>query len=454
MTRWISTDALPGALPGLLRPGMSVYVVGSVNEPLALIEALAAAPAASAGVTYIAQLVPGINRGDLSALHPEARLATFFATPEIGPALAAGRVDFLPIQYRLIYDYLRDHAKIDLVLAQLAPPDGDGNCSQGLSVDFLPAVIDKAGIVVAEINRAMPAPPGAPTVPLARVDYAVETDRPVPTMPAIAPTVPLARVDYAVETDRPLPVMPVMAPSAAARAIGRLIADLVHDGDCIETGIGAIPSAVLAALGDKNDLGLHSGMIADGVMELAEAGVLTGAAKPIDRGKIVTGLTLGSAALYAWAGRARQVRYRAVDYTHDVGQIRQIDNFVAINSALEVDLFGQINADMLAGRQVSGTGGSVDFMRGAARARNGRSIVALTATAARGSVSRIVPALAAGTAATALRTDVDYVITEFGAARLRHLPVAARAEALIAIAAPAFRDELRERWRSLSRAPS
>jgi 4-hydroxybutyrate CoA-transferase len=283
--------------------------------------------------------------------------------------------------------------------------------------------------VVAEINHAMPAPPGAPKVPLGRVDYAIETDRPLPNMPT-APTSP------------------------AVREIGRLIAELVDDGDCIETGIGAIPSAVLAALGGKNDLGLHSGMIADGVMDLAEAGVLTGAAKPIDRGKIVTGLTLGSAALYDWAGRSRQVRYRAVDYTHDVGVIRRIDNFVAINSALEVDLFGQVNAEMLAGRQVSGTGGAVDFMRGAARAKGGRSIVALTATAARGSVSRIVPALAAGTAATALRTDVDYVITEFGAARLRHLPVAARAEALIAIAAPDFRDELRERWRALSRAPS
>ncbi len=425
MTEWISPDALPD----LLRPAMTVYVVGGVNEPQVLIEALQAAPAASAGVTYLAQLVPGINRGDLSALHPEARIATFFATPEIGPALAAGRVDFRPMQYRAIYDYLRDDAKVDLALAQLAPPDGDGNCSQGLSVDFLPAVIDQAGIVVAEINRAMPAPPGAPSVPLARVDYAVRTDR-------------------------PLPAMPVLAPTEAARTIGRRIADLVQDGDCIETGIGAIPSAVLAALGDKNDLGLHSGMIADGVMELAEDGVLTGAAKTIDRGKIVTGLTLGSAALYDWAGRARELRYRGVDYTHDVGVIRRIDNFVAINSALEVDLFGQINADMLAGRQVSGTGGSVDFMRGAALASGGRSIVALTATAARGSISRIVPALAAGTAATALRTDVDYVVTEFGAARLRHLPVAARAEALIAIAAPGFREELRERWRALSRAPS
>ena len=170
MTRWISPDALPE----LLRPGMTVYVAGSVNEPCALVEALQAAPAASAGVRYIAQLVPGINRSDLTALHPEVRLTTFFATPQIGPALVAGRVDFLAMQYRAIYDYLRNDAKIDLALVQLAPPDGTGDCSHGLSVDFLPALIDQVGIVVAEINRAMPAPASAPKVPLARIDFAVE----------------------------------------------------------------------------------------------------------------------------------------------------------------------------------------------------------------------------------------------------------------------------------------
>ena len=420
MTEWIAAEALPG----LLKPGMTVYVVGSVNEPVALIEALAAAPAASAGVRYIAQLVPGVNHTDHSTFHPEARLTTFFATPELGQSLAAGRIDFVAMQYRAIYDYLGE-AAIDLALIQLAPPDANGNCSQGLSVDFLPALLGNAKIVVAEINRAMPAPPGAPTVPLAEVDYAVEADRPLPTL-AAAP------------------------PSEAMAAIGRQVAGLIGDGDCIETGIGAIPSAVLAALDQKNDLGMHSGMIADGVMALAEAGVLTGAAKTIDRGKIVTGLTLGSPALYAWAGQAPDLLYRSVGYVHDVAVIARIDNFVAINSALEVDLLGQVNADMLAGRQVSGTGGSVDFMRGAARAKGGRSIVALTATAARGTLSRIVPALAAGTAATALRTDVDYVVTEFGAARLRHLPVEARAQALIEIAAPGFRDELRAGWRALN----
>jgi 4-hydroxybutyrate CoA-transferase len=190
-------------------------------------------------------------------------------------------------------------------------------------------------------------------------------------------------------------------------------------------------------------------MISDGVMALVQAGNITGRSKTLDTDKVVSGVTLGSQRLIQWAGEAPELAVRPVGYTHDSGVIRRIDNFVSINSALEVDLFGQVNSDMLGGRQVSGTGGAVDMMRGAALSRGGRSIIALSATASGGKISRIVAALTPHTATTALRTDIDYVVTEFGARRIRHLPVQARAEALIEIAHPNFHDQLRDEWNGM-----
>ena len=224
------------------------------------------------------------------------------------------------------------------------------------------------------------------------------------------------------------------------------MADLIENGDCIQIGIGGIPNACLAKLSDKNDLGIHSGMISDGVMALTLAGNITGSRKSLDNGKIISGVTHGSESLHEWAGEALQLAVRPVCYTHNVAVIGQIDNFVSINSALEIDLLGQVNSDMLHGRQISGSGGAVDMMRGAAYSRGGRSIIALSATANGGRNSRIVSTLAPDTATTALRTDIDYVVTEFGSRRVRHLSLNARAEALIEISHPDFRDQLRSEW--------
>ncbi|MBT4890318.1 MAG: acetyl-CoA hydrolase/transferase family protein [Rhodospirillales bacterium] len=415
MTRWIEADQVAE----LLKPGMTVFVAGATAEPRTILDALAQSgdACACAGVRFVSVSVPGMNGVDFTTFHPEAKSTAFFATAENKANVASGRVDFMPMQYRAIYDYLEHDLPIDAVIVQLPPADKDGMISHGISADFLPAVLDKAKWVIGEINTAQPSPLNSLKLPESQLDYAVKTDRPVPTYP-------------------------VSKINDTARAIGNSVAELIGDGDSIQIGIGAIPDATLAALTQKNDLRLHSGMIADGVMKLAIDGNMPG--------KLTIGATLGSQDLIEWVGQSEQMIFRPVSFTHDPATLREIDNFVSINSALEVDLFGQVNGDMLNGVQVSGTGGSVDMMRGASLSKGGRSIIALNATASRGTVSRIVPALPANTATSALRTDIDYVVTEFGARRIKHLPVQARARALIELAAPEFRGELRIKWASLN----
>ncbi len=420
MKRWVEKDEVAG----FFKPGMTVFVAGATAEPGEILAALQRQPDRCAGVHFVSVSIPGINGFDFSALHPEAKSTAFFATPENRASIASGRTDFVPMQYSAIFDYLKNDLNVDVVLAQLPSAQGDA-VSLGISADFLPALLDKAGVVIAEINKRQP-------------------------VPADSPTWPVDGIDLAIACDRPVPVFPSQKADETSAAIGRHVADLIKDGDCLQVGIGAIPGTALDALTDKNDLGIHSGLISDGVMALANAGNITGRYKTQDQNKIVTGTTLGSNTLIQWAGNAPDLMIRPVGHTHDVGLIRQIDNFVSINSAVEIDLFGQLSADMMGGRQWTGPGGAVDMMRGAALSRGGRSIVALKATAAKGQRSRIVAALDRNIAATALRTDIDYVVTEYGVRRVRHLSTAARAEALIEIAAPPFRDQLRDEWLTLA----
>jgi 4-hydroxybutyrate CoA-transferase len=234
--------------------------------------------------------------------------------------------------------------------------------------------------------------------------------------------------------------MPLPNLDPAATRIGELVSELIVDGSCIQTGIGAIPAAILSQLSDKNDLGMHGGLIDDAGRELIDLGVLSGKSKTIDNAKHVAGMALGTDKLYEWLAYQEDVVFRGADYTHEVSVISQIDDFVSINSAVEIDLYGQINSEFAGGRQISGTGGSVDFMRAAKSSKRGKSIVAMNATAKNGEVSRIVQKVEL---VTALRTDVDIVVTEFGVANLKNLPVNQRADALIEIAAPQFREQLR-----------
>lgn len=411
----------PEQVPDLLRPGMRVFVPGASNEPSGLLDAIAARPECSAGVTFVQFPLPGMNRFDFAGWHAEARMESFFLSPSIRDSFAAGRVDFLPMHMRRVYGHLASSRRFDLVLVQLGR-DGSEHFRHGPNLDFLEAVLGNGSRVLAEVNGSLKAPAGAPRMPADAIDYLVETDH---GLPELEPP----------EID------------GVSRMIGTEVAALIGDGACIQTGIGSIPAAVLAALSQHNDLGMHGGLIDDAGLALIDKGVITGSRKAIDRGLHITGMALGTQGLYERLAETPDVVFRPARYTHEVGVISELENFVSINSAVEVDLLGQVSAEMVGGRQISGTGGSVDFMRGAATSPGGRSIIAMTATARAGKLSRIVPALAAGTAVTGARTDVDTVVTEYGVAELKGRSVDARARALIRIAAPAFRDELTAAWR-------
>jgi 4-hydroxybutyrate CoA-transferase len=407
-------------LPGLLRPGMTVFVQGASGEPTPLLEVLAAVPEASDGVRYVACFVPGVNRIDPASFHPNARLTSFFVFGDIARSHAAGKVRFLPLHYSGIWAYLVALEPIDLALIQVSPPDRSGHCSLGVSVHFVPAVLDRAKTIVAEVNAAMPRPAQSCQIAYDRLAYVVESERPLVTL---------------VTGDLPPQI----------HRIGANVASLIADGDTIQIGIGKVPAAVLASLRDRRELGLHGGLVSDEVAELHAAGVLSRPRRSHDPGTMVCTAALGTARVYDWAGRCPDLRFAPVSHTHDVRVVSRIDRFVAINSVLSVDLSGQANAEMVDGRQVSGTGGLLDFVRGARLSAGGRSIVALPSTAG-GNTSRIVARLGERDIVSCPRADADIVVTEHGIAELRDRSTEERAEALIAIAEPEFRTALAEQW--------
>lgn len=413
---------------------MRIFIQGGPGEPLSLLSTIAHDLPRDQPIECVIVSIPGINTISTRHVAPGARLRTFFIHAGMLPdqrrtaspiEVQELGIDFTPLSYFDINKYLagQDFA---LCLIQTSRPDSDGYCSLGVSIDFAPTVLPRSAKIFAELNSAMPAARHAPKVHVSRFDRTVESNRPLPS-PADGQTI------------------------AEHVSIAKHIAGLINDGDCLQIGIGKLPSAVLSQLSGHRDLGLHSGMIIEGVRPLIERGVLNGARKTKDAHRHIAGIAFGSADFYAWAAQRDDVHFKDVGYTHDPRIMSQIDNLVSVNSALEIDLFGQINAESVDGRQVSGPGGLPDFMRGARLARGGRSIVALNATALAGSVSRIRPNFGPGAIVTASRTDTDYVVTEFGVAHLTGKSLHERAEALVSLAHPKFREELFTSWLKMLR---
>jgi acyl-CoA hydrolase len=346
-------------------------------------------------------------------LPPTVTLQSYGALGRLRSLSRDGRLEVVPCNYSALPGLFADGSlPHDVGLIQVSPPDDGGLCTLGVGVDYVADAIAHTPILIAEINQRMPATVGIPRIPIDRFSAVIETDR-------------------------PLLEAPERVPDDVDRRIARHVADLIEDGDTVQLGVGSLPSAVLDELTGHADLGMHSGMISDSVAKLVDAGVLTGAKKEIDTGVVVTGAALGSATLYQRIPDL-PVEFRPASYTHSPAVLAQLRSFVAINSAIEVDLTGQIGAEVLRGVYVGAVGGQADFSRAAANT-GARSIIALRSLS-RGE-STIRPFLRGGTVTTA-RTDVDYIVTEHGVASLRGTTLAERARRLADIAAPEFREEL------------
>jgi acyl-CoA hydrolase len=391
-----------------------LYAGGCSGEPLGFVEAFRAEPELAAGLTFVGQWVPGLNQTDWAGLHPEAGAETTFLPPAWRASFEAGRTRILPLSYSQSWDWLAS-TPLDGALMLVSPPDKDGQVSLGVSPDFGPLILSRPDLpVLALINPMMPAPPYSPKVPLARFALVAEEARALVSVP-------------------PAPLAPAFAD------IARHIAALLPDGAALQFGIGNVQQAILTELAGRKGLSIHSGIVSDPVIGLLDADPDL---------QVTTGVAVGTAALYDRLAQEPRVRFLPVSESHALARLAALPRFAAINSVLEVDLLGQANAEFIRGRQVSGTGGLTDFLRGARASEGGLGITALVSTAAGGTVSRIVPRLA-DSAVTVTRADMDIVITEHGAARLRDLDLDARAAALIAIAHPAHRDALERAWRDL-----
>jgi acyl-CoA hydrolase/ribosomal protein S18 acetylase RimI-like enzyme len=403
---------------GLVLPGRRILVGSGAAEPVRLVEALVGRALTLDDNEVVHLLTLGPAPYVKPELGPHLRHSAFFIGENVRQAVADGRADYIPVFLSEIPSLIRSRRiRIDVALIQVSPPDAHGYVSLGVSVDIVRAAVDTAALVLAEVNPHMPRTLGDSFIHVS----------------ALAKLVP---VDDPLHERAPEPL------DEESREIGRLVASLIPDGATLQTGIGRIPDAVLAALSHRHDLGVHTEMLSDGIMALAEAGVITGRRKTLLPGKMVTSFVMGSRKLYEWVHDHPGVELRPSEFTNDPVTIARNDRMISINSALEVDLTGQVAADTLGGRFYSGIGGQVDFIRGAAKSRDGKAIIALRSTARDGKVSRIRPAFGEGAGIVTSRGDVRYVVTEFGIAELWGKTIRERARALIAIAHPDFRGEL------------
>jgi acyl-CoA hydrolase len=404
----------------LVRSGDRVWVHTGCGTPEPLLEALVRRAPQLHGV----EMLHMVALGDAVYARPEYAgsfsLNSLFLSGCVRDAVAAGRADYTPISLSDIENFLEsEELPLDVVLLQTSRPDEHGFLSLGASVDCTLTACRLAKRVIVEVNDRMPRTMGDTFLHMSKVAAMVETSRPV----------------HELKPERP---------DAVQERVAANVASLVPDGATLQMGIGGIPNAVLACLASHRNLGIHSEMCSDGVIPLIETGVVNGSKKTLHPGKVVAGFVLGSRELFDFIHDNPVFEFHTTRYVNDPFVIGRNDGMIAVNSALQVDLTGQVCADSMGTRPYSGFGGQLDFMRGAGRSKGGKPIIALPSTAKHGAVSRIVPVLESGAGVVTTRSDVHYVVTEHGVAYLRGKTLRQRAEALIAVADPRFRDQLQE----------
>ncbi len=414
---WADRGVSAAEAVALVRNGQTCFIHGAAATPTPLVEALS-----SRSDLENVRLYHLHTNGPAPFAEPARaknfRSISLFTGAPLRSAVAEGRADFVPIFLSDIPGlFLSRTVKLDVALLQLSPPDAHGLCSLGTSCDAAKAAADTATTVIAEINRQMPRTHGNNLVRFDRIDHFITTDRPL-----------LEHV--------PGPE------SAIEAAIGTLIADLVEDGSTLQMGIGGIPDAALARMGNKVDLGIHTEMFSDRVVDLCAGGVITNRFKRVGTDRLITSFISGSRRLFDFVDDNPLVNFYPCDWTNDTALIRKNPKVVAINSAIQIDLTGQVCADSVGHRIFSGIGGQMDFIRGAALSPGGKPIIALPSRACGGQVSRIVSELNPGAGVVTTRGHVHWIVTEFGAVNLHGLTLRARGEALISIAHPDFRTEL------------
>ncbi|NWF69067.1 MAG: acetyl-CoA hydrolase/transferase family protein [Chloroflexi bacterium] len=408
-----------------VQSGQRLFLTGNCSVPHLLMDALVQ----HAKNLHDVEIVQVLTIGDSRYVEPDMeghiRVNTMFISNNVREAVAAGRADFTPVFLHEIPLLYRSELPIDVALIHVSPPDEHGYCSYGIEVGVTKTAAEVAKTVIAQVNPKMPRTLGDSFIHVSKIDYIVE-------------------VDY------PIPEIRMADPSPVQHVIAEHVASLIEDGATLQTGIGGIPDAVLSFLGDRRNLGIHTELFSDGVIELVEQGVITNEAKTLHPGKMVAGFVLGTQRLYDFIHDNPIVELHPTEYVNDPFRIAQNERMVSINSALEVDFTGQVCADSIGHRLYSGVGGQVDFIRGAAHSKGGKPIIALPSTAKDGKLSRIVWELQPGAGVVTSRNDVHYVVTEFGIAYLHGKSIRQRVLALLNIAHPDFREFLAAKARELN----
>lgn len=409
-----------------IKSGDRVFLTGNCSTPQTILAALVD----YAPNLHNIEITQALTVGPADYVAPEMeghlRVNTMFVSANIRKAVQEGRADFTPVllsEFTLLFK--KGYLPLDVALIHVSPPDNYGFCSFGTEVGLTKTPAESAKMIIAEVNQQMPRTLGDSFIHISKIDYIVPVDYPLPEM-----------------------AMSGEGPSEITETIAGYIAELIPDGATMQMGIGAIPDAVLKYLYDKKDLGVHTELFSDGVIDLVEAGVLTNARKTLHPGKIIAGFILGTQRLYKWVDDNPLIEFHPTEYVNDPFVIAQNYRQVAINSAIEVDLTGQVCADSIGPKLYSGVGGQLDFIYGASRSNGGVPIIALPSTAKQ--YSRIVAMLKPGAGVVTTRNHVRYVVTEYGIADLYGKTIRQRAKALIKIAHPQFRDELTRQAKELN----